>query len=198
MEQHTWTIFVITKYLIYELQYDTYRLKNMKDEPLKPDEITELVDSPPQYTLLNKDGSGSDLQIINIWQIKWIEFSEIFNENTLMLGFRANQFVNLKKEVDKNGKNISTILVDQNGDTLKTYSPNPKVVEKIVQERKTPEWALTLKQELINRHFDLLDKLAKKKITEIGPIQKGEYYLQILFESEKMAKLVQMALDKAK
>ena len=136
--------------------------------------------------------------MINIWQIKWLEFSELFNENTLMLGFRANQAVNLRKEVDKNGKNIATILVDQNGDTLKSFNPTPKVTEKIVQERKTPEWAITLKQELINRHFDYLDKLAKKKITEIAPIQKGEYYLQIIFESEKMAKVVQMALEKAK
>ena len=38
MEEHSWTIFVITKYLIYELQYDVLRLKSMKDAPLKPDE----------------------------------------------------------------------------------------------------------------------------------------------------------------
>jgi hypothetical protein len=39
MEEHSWTVFVITKYLIYELQYDVLRLKNMKDAPLKPDEV---------------------------------------------------------------------------------------------------------------------------------------------------------------
>ena len=88
---------------------------------------------------MNKDGSGQELKIVSIYQIKQLDFVEIFNDNCLMLGFRANQTVNLKNETDKNGKTNSTILVDNNGDTLKSYTVQKQIV-KIIQDRKTPEW----------------------------------------------------------
>ena len=46
VEEHSWTIFVITKYYIFYFQYDVRRLKNMKDAVLKQEEIDELIQSP--------------------------------------------------------------------------------------------------------------------------------------------------------
>jgi hypothetical protein len=86
---------------------------------------------------MNKDGSGHELQLKSIYQVKWMEFAEVLNDNSLILGFRATQSVNLRSEIDKYGKTITTILVDSNGDTLKTYNANSKQPEKIQQEKKT-------------------------------------------------------------
>jgi hypothetical protein len=51
---------------------------------------------------------------------------------------------------------------------------------------------------MINLHFDKVEKLRKKQIEEIPAVQKGDFYLQITFEKSQQAKLVQMAIERAK
>lgn len=47
--------------------------------------------------------------------IKYLDFVENLNDDTILMGFKANQIDNITKNAGVNGKTITAINVDKNG-----------------------------------------------------------------------------------
>ena len=53
----------------------------------------------------------------SIYMVKYLDFIELLNDQTIIMGFKADQSININKNAIKNGKTFTEINIDKNGFT---------------------------------------------------------------------------------
>lgn len=109
-------LFVLTRDYIIHLKHTTVTLRETHEEYLAAQAESEVEDElerlQPTFeeSVLNaknlkikfeKDGTGCQLQIMQVFVTRHLEFIEIINEKVMMLGWRSDQSNNFLKEANQ-------------------------------------------------------------------------------------------------
>mmetsp|Transcript_21721 Transcript_21721/g.33484 ORF Transcript_21721/g.33484 Transcript_21721/m.33484 type:complete len:233 (+) Transcript_21721:12551-13249(+) len=145
VEEKTWTVVVITKLFLFEVEYwrsipvDAAADLDVKEETTRTRSIYEQleggdVSEPSPTTRLTKEGYGEKITVLSCYLLKQLDFSELIDDSTLIMGFRTNQSENILSEKLPEGGMKTTLLVNKQGDCIK-YDVNsaPKVSNKSIQ-----------------------------------------------------------------
>ena len=179
-------------------------MTELKSEEVQQDEAeeeeaerAEAIANPRPYEVIASDGTGSILNLESLYLIRYLDFIELLDDQALILGFKQTQGFNVTQEEVVSGRTVPTHAnVDKHGFTEAFKNAHIKLAEK-VQERKDPKQLQQMKEELFNEYFDGLEKESKEQV-KASKVQKSGFHLQLLFDSKKQAKQVELALIRAK
>lgn len=156
-------------------------------ERLQPAFEEVVVSAQDLKIKLEKDGTGTQLQIMQVFVTRHLEFIEIISEKVMMLGWRSDQTNNFFKDANQQQAACSQEIIRPNTGTA----------------RFTQEQLSRVKEELFRRHLEQIEAIRMSQVgyqnaPDVPRVLAGRNYLQIDFDTARQARRAQIYLEKIK
>ena len=159
------------------------------------------------------------MYLMGAYQSAQVDFAELVDQRTLVLGFKVNQAENAFRFKDKHDRSRMAVLLSPDGSNYRYNSEQlwkktkvltkmtgvdiaPEVeseheVQKQTSQKKLGQEGLdALRVKLISQYYDTQEKVKKNPGKNPGPVLRGDYHLQVTLESKRDALRVQKAVEK--